>query len=492
MPEKIGKYEIIERLGRGGMGTIFKAHDPVLDRFVAVKVISTDVEITDELRARFFREAKACARLSHPNIVTVYAMGDDDGQLFIVMELLEGEELKHLIAQRKVLALQDKLSIMVQVCDGLHYAHQNGIVHRDIKPGNIFLLPGGQVKILDFGIAQMANAEGGLTRAGLIMGSVRYMSPEQVRGRVDHRSDIFSLGAVLYEFLSMRPPFTGKDPVRLLEQLRTEEPPALDQLDPTIPSELAAVVARAMRKDPAERFADLEQMRSQLEEVQRGLTEEARRLSERVLDQRGQLLHLRAALAERMGPSREDEPVPTLDERARLATIQALESDVSARIEALQARITRADSLAPALRRATELLQAGQSAEAVGEFETILAEMPEHARALDGLEQARAQVEVQRRRQLAAKLAQDARAALDEGNLTLCLEILEQAAQIPPPAEAVEEIASLREAVEAAVAAREVVRTRAAGGRGCACSPGADAPFGAVPGRAAVRARALG
>src|SRR6185369_5392238 len=206
MPEKIGKYEIIERLGRGGMGTIFKAHDPVLDRFVAVKVISTDIEITDELRARFFREAKACARLSHPNIVTIYAMGDNNGQLFIVMELLEGEELKHLIAQRKVLALQDKLSIMVQVCDGLHYAHQNGIVHRDIKPGNIFLLPGGQVKILDFGIAKMANAEGGLTRAGLIMGSVRYMSPEQVSGRVDHRSDIFSLGAVLFEFLSMRPP----------------------------------------------------------------------------------------------------------------------------------------------------------------------------------------------------------------------------------------------------------------------------------------------
>ena len=458
MPEKIGKYQIVERLGSGGMGTIYKAHDPVLDRLVALKMISTEIEITDELRARFFREAQACARLSHPNIVTVYAMGDEDGQLFIVMELLEGEDLKHLIAQRKALPLQDTLSIMVQVCDGLHYAHQMGIVHRDIKPGNIFLLRSGQVKILDFGIAQMANAEAGLTRAGLIMGSLRYISPEQVRGRVDHRSDIFSLGAVLYEFLSMRPPFTGEDPIHLLEQLRTEEPPALDQLDPTIPSELAAVVARAMRKDPAERFTDLEQMRSQLEEVQRGLTEEARRFSARVCDQRGQLLQLRAALVERVGPSREDEPVPTLDERARLATIQALERDLSARIEALQARITRADSLAPTFRRATELLQAGQLAEAVGEFEAILAEMPEHARALDGLEQARAQVELQRRRQLAAKLGQDARAALDEGSLTLCLEILEEAAQITPPAEAVQGIASLREVAEAAVAAREAVR----------------------------------
>ena len=384
MPEKIGKYRIIERIGRGGMGMIFKAHDPVLDRLVALKVISTDVEITDELRARFFREAQACAQLSHPNIVTVHAMGDDDGQLYIVMELLEGEELKHLIAERRALALEDKLSIMIQVCDGLHYAHQKGIVHRDIKPGNIFLLRNGQIKILDFGIAHMANADG-LTRAGLIMGSLRYISPEQVSGRVDQRSDIYSVGAVFYELLTMRPPFAGEDPLHLLAQLRTDEPPAPDQLDPTIPPALAAVVVRAMRKDPAERFPDLARMRSQLEEVQRDLTEEAQRLRARVGDQHGQLLELRAALAERTGPSRQDEPVPTVNERARLATLQALERDLSAQIEALQARITRADSLVPALGRATALVQAGQWADAVGQFEAIVAEMPEHGRALDGL-----------------------------------------------------------------------------------------------------------
>src|SRR5215470_10001782 len=139
-PEKIGKYQIVERIGRGGMGMIFKAHDPVLDRPVALKVISPDIEITDELRARFYREAQACARMSHPNIVTVYDMGEDDGRLYIVMELLEGEEMKRLVALRKALPLEDKLSIMLQVCDGLHYAHQKGIVHRDIKPGNIFIL----------------------------------------------------------------------------------------------------------------------------------------------------------------------------------------------------------------------------------------------------------------------------------------------------------------------------------------------------------------
>src|SRR5262249_1706703 len=155
MPEKIQRYEIVERIGRGGMGMIFKAHDPVLDRTVALKVISPEIEVTDELRARFFREAQACARLAHPNIVTVYDMGEENGRLFIVMEFLEGFELRRLITQRKPLALEEKLSVMVQVCDGLHYAHQRGIVHRDIKPGNIFLVHNGPAKILDFGIAQM-------------------------------------------------------------------------------------------------------------------------------------------------------------------------------------------------------------------------------------------------------------------------------------------------------------------------------------------------
>ena len=273
MPEKLGKYRIIEQIGRGGMGMIFKAHDPVLDRLVALKVIATDVEITEELSARFFREAKACAQLSHPNIVTVLAMGEENGQLFIVMELLDGEDLGQLISDGRPLPLVDKLSIMIQVSDGLHYAHQKGIVHRDIKPGNVFLLRNGRVKILDFGLAQMANADG-LTRAGLIMGSLRYISPEQARGRVDHRSDIYSVGAVFYELLATRPPFTSDDALHLLAQLRTEEPQALDELDAAIPPALAAVVRQAMHKDPGQRFPNLAQMRSRLDDVLREVTSE--------------------------------------------------------------------------------------------------------------------------------------------------------------------------------------------------------------------------
>ena len=281
MAEKIGRYEDLAVIGRGGMGMIYRARDPVLDRSVALKVISS-FEVTADLRARFFREARACARLrEHPNIVTIHDMGEDDGRLFIVMELLEGEELRHLIARPAPLTLDEKLAIVHQICDGLHHAHQKGVVHRDIKPANIFLLPSGQVKILDFGIAQIAAAattHGDLTRAGMMMGTPRYMAPEQVRGQADHRSDIFSVGAVAYELLSGRPPFAGENPLQILEQLRTVTPPRLSELDPNLPPELSTIVERAIQKEPEDRFADLGEMARALEAVRRGLGERTQRV----------------------------------------------------------------------------------------------------------------------------------------------------------------------------------------------------------------------
>jgi serine/threonine-protein kinase len=262
------------------MGMIYKARDPVLDRSVALKVISS-FEVTADLRARFFREARACARLrEHPNIVTIHDMGEDEGRLFIVMELLEGEELRQLIARQTPLTLAQKLAIVRQICDGLYHAHQKGVVHRDIKPANIFLLPSGQVKILDFGIAQIvaaATTHGDLTRAGMMMGTPRYMAPEQVRGRADHRSDIFSVGAVAYELLSGRPPFTGEHPMEILEQLRTATPPRLSELDASLPPDLSDIVERAIQKEPEARFADLGEMGRELEAVRRGLGEETER-----------------------------------------------------------------------------------------------------------------------------------------------------------------------------------------------------------------------
>src|SRR5262245_39645468 len=426
MPEQIGKYHIVERVGRGGMGMVFKAHDPILDRPVALKVISPEVEVTDELRARFFREAQACARLSHPNIVTIYDMGEHDGRLFIVMELLDGDELRHLIARRMPLPLEDKLSAMAQVCDGLHYAHQKGIVHRDIKPGNIFVLRSGQVKILDFGIAQMATTEGGLTRTGLIMGTLRYIAPEQVRGRANARSDIYSVGALCYELLGYRPPFAGDDPFHLLEQLRSEDPTPLARLDPSLPPEVIALVERAMRKDPAERWADLAQMQAKIHLVQRGLREQAQRLRAKLREQLDEIFHLQRSLAERIGALPEEGDLPHIDDQWGLAAMHAVEQDFAARTAARRERLSRAELLAPALQRGNELLQALQFADAAVKFQAILAEMPEHARAQEALRQAQAHGEEQRRQQLAAELVRDAHAAHGEGSYALCLEILKQ------------------------------------------------------------------
>jgi serine/threonine-protein kinase len=277
MSQKIGKYEVIDQIGRGGMGTIFRARDPILERSVALKVIS-DLEVTPELRSRFFREAQACARITHPNIVIVHDMGEDDGRLFIVMELLDGEELGQVIARHERLSLPEKLDIVRQLCDGLHFAHQKGVVHRDVKPANILLLRTGRVKIVDFGIAQLAGAatQRDLTRAGMIMGTIRYMAPEQVRGHADRRSDIFSVAAVSYELFSGRPPFSGSDPLQILEELRTATPPRLTELDPNLPSDLADVIARGIQKEPGARFADLGQMGRELERIQRELAGEAR------------------------------------------------------------------------------------------------------------------------------------------------------------------------------------------------------------------------
>jgi predicted Ser/Thr protein kinase len=284
--ETIGKYRIVEPIGRGGMGMIFKAHDPILERLVALKVILPEIEVSDDQRTRFFREAKACAKLNHPNIVIIHDMGEDAGRLFIVMEFLQGEELRQIIKANRPLTLEDKLSLIGQVCRGLHFAHQHGVVHRDMKPANIFVLPSGQVKILDFGIAQLATTDPGLTRTGLIMGTLRYISPEQVRGRVDHRSDMFSVGSVLYELLTSRPPFAGDDPMQLLEQLRSEDPPPPAQIDPTIPPELEAVVQRAMRKNPDERYRDLDEMGAALAAVHARMIE--RRQAASLLDPQDQ------------------------------------------------------------------------------------------------------------------------------------------------------------------------------------------------------------
>jgi hypothetical protein len=240
------------------MGEVFRAHDPVLNRDVAIKRIVAGLGADEMIRKRFQREAEAAARLNHPNIITVYELGIEGDQLFMAMEMLSGIDLKQALVSRK-LSLDEKLAIVEQICEGLAFAHARGVVHRDLKPANIHLLPNGKVKIMDFGLARLSGSE--MTSTGVVMGTPHYMSPEQVRGaRADARSDIFALGCVLYEMLAGSKPFDAESMHAVLYKIMQEDPRPLTEAVPGTPSELSQAVARALAKNPEERFQDASQM----------------------------------------------------------------------------------------------------------------------------------------------------------------------------------------------------------------------------------------
>lgn len=264
IPEKISKYSIIERIGRGGMGYVYRAHDPILKRDVAIKTMLKDVADDEELRNRFLREAQSAGGLRHPNVVTIYDLGEDEnGCPFIAMEFLSGTDLEHLIKNKVDIPLLKKLDIMIQTCQGLGYAHANGIVHRDIKTANIRLLENGEVKIMDFGIAKMTASH--FTRTGMIMGTPHYMSPEQIRGeKVDGRADIFSLGVVLFELLVYRKPFAGDNPTTVLFKIIHEQPESLVDASFTPPEGLVDVVMKAIAKKPQDRYQTCEEFAEDL------------------------------------------------------------------------------------------------------------------------------------------------------------------------------------------------------------------------------------
>ncbi|HSD29743.1 MAG TPA: serine/threonine-protein kinase, partial [Vicinamibacteria bacterium] len=205
---RIGRYLITGRVGRGGMGMVYRGLDEALEREVAVKTLNAEGTLDAASRRRFEVEARAAARLQHPNIVTVYELGEDRGLPFIAMEMLPGVDLEALLRSGEEIPLAEKLDVVAQVCRGLAYAHEHGIVHRDIKPSNVRLLEDGTAKIMDFGIAKLGGTH--LTKTGMMVGTVHYMSPEQVRGKpLDGRSDVFSVGVILYELLAGERPFRG-------------------------------------------------------------------------------------------------------------------------------------------------------------------------------------------------------------------------------------------------------------------------------------------
>jgi serine/threonine-protein kinase len=268
---RLGKYELHQLLGEGAMGIVWKAYDTVLRRYVALKLLSASFRKTKDMHERFLREARAAGAIQHANIVTVYDLGEAEGQLFIAMELVEGRDLSDMIALRDPLALERKLDIAIEVLIGLHFAHQRGVIHRDVKPSNVRVMPDGRVKIMDFGIARLQKADA--TGSGAIVGTPTYMAPEQItNGAITPATDVFSVGCMLYELLCYQRPFEAESVHGVLYQVLTTEPRPLRTVAPSIPAALERVVAKAMNKVPHERYESAGQMMSTLQQIRAALS----------------------------------------------------------------------------------------------------------------------------------------------------------------------------------------------------------------------------
>jgi len=264
---QFGRYKVLELIGRGGMGTVYKGMDPILDRLVALKTIrldfATSAEEISELKERLVREAKAAGKLSHPNIVTIYDVGEQEGVQYIAMEYLSGYTLESFIKKKKELNYKIVAKIIMQVCAALNYAHQKGIVHRDIKPANIMLLEDFAVKVMDFGIARLGTSS--LTQSNVALGTPHYISPEQLEGKpADKRSDIFSLGVVIYEFLTGQKPFKGESISSLMYDILNNTPPLPSALNEKAPLVFDRIISKAMAKNPEERYQETEEIEKTL------------------------------------------------------------------------------------------------------------------------------------------------------------------------------------------------------------------------------------
>ena len=314
LPERIGKFRVVERIGRGAMGVVYSARNIESGRAVAIKLMMGDLEGDCETRVRFEREAHVAGEMLHRNVINVFELGEEDGRLFMVMELLDGETLGDYLKRVGKLPLERALDLMMQMCEGLAVAHAHAIVHRDIKPGNLFVLRDGGLKILDFGVARLANSS--MTASGFIVGTPDFMSPEQARGKgIDQRSDVFSAGAVFYYMLSGRKPFTAHDLPAVIHKVNSEDPAPLSADES--PPGLARVIMKALAKSTDDRYADMGALLADLVRFERNYDRESRTMALVARQEAVELARLvseRLALADRLGVVTDASESPFSDE----------------------------------------------------------------------------------------------------------------------------------------------------------------------------------
>ncbi|NLM39138.1 MAG: serine/threonine protein kinase, partial [Firmicutes bacterium] len=267
----VNRYEILDKVGDGGMALVYRARDTLLNRVVAIKVLRDQFASDAEFIERFRREAQAAASLSHPNVVNIYDVGQTEQSHYIVMEYVQGQNLSAIIKEKGALSEHFVVSVAMQIAKALSHAHQHGIIHRDIKPHNILITQDGQVKVTDFGIAQAMSAAN-LTQTGVVLGSVHYFSPEQARGvNVQTSSDLYSLGVVMYEMLTGRQPFRGDTPIAIALKQIQENPTPLRQYVPELHRGLEQLVMRLMAKEPDQRPRSADEVVSILQSIEREL-----------------------------------------------------------------------------------------------------------------------------------------------------------------------------------------------------------------------------
>ncbi|MBX7152958.1 serine/threonine protein kinase, partial [bacterium] len=275
--EKIGRYKILGLLGQGAMGIVYKAVDERIDRMVAIKTLQINDQVDDdqqtEIRKRFLQEAQFAGKVSHPNIVTIYDVAEENETPYIAMEFIDGQTLDQIIAEMDPDApprLEMMIDVMLQICEGLNHAHKNGIIHRDIKPSNIIVTKDGLAKIMDFGIARFSTSTN--TIVGTVLGTPAYMSPEQISGRnVDHRSDIFSLGAVFYEFLTRKKAFPGNNITEVMYHVLNENPVPISATNSSVPAVFDNIIMRALRRSPEERYRSMEYFATDIRKLKQTL-----------------------------------------------------------------------------------------------------------------------------------------------------------------------------------------------------------------------------